>query len=58
MLAALLLSGYVREGDVVDVPVPHPAAWRQTVTHVYTGDGELTSAAAENIRYLGGRAWA
>ncbi|CAI4218529.1 unnamed protein product [Parascedosporium putredinis] len=37
VLAALLLSGYVREGDVVDVPVPHPAAWRQTVTHVYTG---------------------
>ena len=55
MLAALLLSGYIQEGDAVDIPVPHPAAWPQTVAHVYTGKGELTEAVRENIRYLGGR---
>lgn len=55
VLAALLLSGYIREGDIVDLPVPHPAAWPQTVAHVYTGKGELTEAVKENIRYLGGR---
>ncbi|RYP08099.1 hypothetical protein DL764_002082 [Monosporascus ibericus] len=30
VLAALLASGHVREGDVVYLPLPHPQAWPQT----------------------------
>jgi hypothetical protein len=55
VLAALLLSGHVREGDVLDVPIPHPQAWTQTVAYVYTGRGDLTDPIRENIIYLGGK---
>ena len=55
VLAALLLSGHVREGDVLDLPLPYPQAWPQTIAHVYTGRGELGWAARENILYLGGK---
>lgn len=55
VLAALMLSGHVREGDIIDLPMPHPEAWLQTVGHVYTGQGELTEAVKQNISYLGGK---
>ncbi|SPO02398.1 uncharacterized protein DNG_05071 [Cephalotrichum gorgonifer] len=55
VLAAILLSGHVREGDIVDIPIPEPQAWAQAVEHVYTGRGELTKAVRENITYLGGK---
>ncbi|KAI1752729.1 hypothetical protein F4782DRAFT_113541 [Xylaria castorea] len=55
VLATLLTSGHIRNGDVVYLPVPHAEAWPQTVRYVYTGDGELTVAMRENILYLGGR---
>ncbi|KAK4100720.1 hypothetical protein N658DRAFT_427065 [Parathielavia hyrcaniae] len=56
VLAALLYSGHIRKGDIVDLPLPYPEAWTQTVAHVYTGQGELTEAIKQNIVYLGGKA--
>lgn len=56
VLAALMLSGHVRKGDSIDLPVPHPAAWHDVVTYIYTGSGTLTSAVRENILYLAGHA--
>lgn len=54
-LAALMLSGHVRTGDTIDLPMPHPEAWTQTVAYVYTGSGEATEAMKQNILHLGGR---
>ncbi|KAK4116693.1 hypothetical protein N656DRAFT_265845 [Canariomyces notabilis] len=54
-LAALLYSGYIKARDIIDLPLPHPEAWVQTVAYVYTGQGELTEAIEENILYLGGK---
>ncbi|KAI1431366.1 hypothetical protein GGR50DRAFT_83546 [Xylaria sp. CBS 124048] len=54
-VAALLMSGHVRTGDVIYLPVPHADSWLQTVRYVYTGQGELTANMRENITYLGGR---
>lgn len=50
-----MLSGHVRTGDIIDLPMPHPEAWTQTVAYVYTGSGELTEAMKQNILHLGGR---
>ncbi len=55
VLAALLYSGHVKKGDIIDLPLPCPEAWTQTVTHAYTGRGELTDAVKQNILYLGGK---
>jgi hypothetical protein len=54
-LAALMLSGHVRKGDAIDLPMPHPEAWKETVTYIYTGLNPPTAAARENISYLAGR---
>lgn len=56
VLAALMVSGHVREGDVIDVPLPHPEAWPQTVEYVYTGQRQLTIPIRENIIHLAGKA--
>lgn len=50
-----MLSGHVREGDIIDLPLPRPKAWPQTLAYVYTGQGDLTDAMKENILYLGGK---
>ncbi|KAM0516535.1 hypothetical protein ACHAPS_008614 [Verticillium nonalfalfae] len=55
VLAALIVSGHVREGDVIDLPLPHPEAWTNTVAYVYTGQGEMTDAIRENILHLAGK---
>ncbi|KAB5578616.1 hypothetical protein GE09DRAFT_1214776 [Coniochaeta sp. 2T2.1] len=55
VLAALMVSGHIRKGDVIDLPMPHPEVWGQTVAHVYTGQVELTEPIKKNILYLGGR---
>lgn len=55
VLAALLLSGHIREGDALYLPLPHPHAWPQTVAHVYAGREPLTPAVKDNILYLGGK---
>jgi len=55
ILAALMLSGHIRKGDGVDLPLPQPRVWDQVVSYVYTGEGEVSEAMKENILYLGGR---
>ncbi|KAI1464398.1 uncharacterized protein F4812DRAFT_443279 [Daldinia caldariorum] len=55
VVAALLVSGHICEGDVVYLPMPHAEAWPATVRYVYTGQGELTEAVRENILYLAGK---
>ncbi|KAM7208999.1 hypothetical protein V8F20_000608 [Naviculisporaceae sp. PSN 640] len=55
VIAALIYSGHLQTGDIIDFPVPHPEAWAQTVAYAYTGQGELTEAVKENILYLGGK---
>jgi hypothetical protein len=55
LLAAILLSGPVRKGDTLDVPVPHPEAWLQVVEWIYTGKGADVREVRENVEYLGGR---
>lgn len=54
-LAALMLSGHIKSGDAIDLPMPHPEAWPQTLSYVYTGNGDLTEAVRQNILHLGGR---
>jgi hypothetical protein len=56
VLAAFLYSGHIEKGDIIDLPMPNPKVWAQTVAHVYTGQGELTEAIKQNIEYLGGKA--
>lgn len=53
-LATILISGHVRSGDIIYLPVPHAESWPQTVRYIYTGEGTLTTAMRENIIYLGG----
>ncbi|GJC84945.1 hypothetical protein ColTof4_06840 [Colletotrichum tofieldiae] len=55
VLAALIVSGHITTGDVIDLPLPHPEVWPNTVAYVYTGQGEVTDAVRENILYLAGK---
>ncbi|ATZ50331.1 hypothetical protein BCIN_05g06900 [Botrytis cinerea B05.10] len=55
VLAALMLSGHIRNGDFIDLPLPSPEAWVDTIAYVYTGQGEITPAMKENISFLAGR---
>jgi hypothetical protein len=55
VLAALLYSGHIKKGDIIDLLLPCPEVWTQTVAHAYTGQGELTEAIKQNILYLGGK---
>jgi hypothetical protein len=55
VLAAILHSGHIEKGDIIQLPIPNPKAWARTVAHVYTGQGELTEAIKQNIEYLGGK---
>ena len=55
VLALLLMTSHVKRGDVIYLPVPHPEAWLRTLKYVYTGEGEVSDAAKENIMYLEGR---
>jgi hypothetical protein len=49
-----MLSGHVRKGDAIDLPMPYPEAWKETVTYIYTGLKSLTAAARKNVSYLAG----
>lgn len=49
-----MLSGHVRKGDVIDLPVPAPEAWDHTIAYVYTGRGPVTEEMRENIQFLAG----
>ncbi|KYK57441.1 hypothetical protein DCS_04450 [Drechmeria coniospora] len=55
-LAAIMMSNQVRRGDRIDLPMPHPKAWMETVAYVYTGESSLlTERVKGNIVYLGGK---
>ncbi|KAH8753950.1 hypothetical protein BGZ57DRAFT_945087 [Hyaloscypha finlandica] len=54
VLAALMLSGHVRKGDTIDLPIPHPESWKETVTYIYTGCEIPSAAVRKNISYLAG----
>ncbi|KAH7180664.1 hypothetical protein DER46DRAFT_492187 [Fusarium sp. MPI-SDFR-AT-0072] len=54
VLAAVILSEHVRPGATVELPLPHPHAWGDTVAHVDTGRVTLTEPIKQNILYLGG----
>jgi hypothetical protein len=54
VLAALMLSGHVRRGDVIDIALPCPEAWSDTVSWVYTGRGPLMRGVRENVEFLAG----
>lgn len=53
-LGLLMLSGHIRKGDQIDLPVPHPEAWAEAIAYVYTGLGQPGVKARENVEYLGG----
>ncbi|KAK0745786.1 hypothetical protein B0T18DRAFT_437951 [Schizothecium vesticola] len=55
VLAALIYSGHIKPRDIIDLPVPFPEVWAQTVAYVYTGQGDLTEPMKQNILYLGGK---
>ncbi|OAR00432.1 hypothetical protein LLEC1_04579 [Akanthomyces lecanii] len=56
ILAAIIMSNQVRVGDTIELPLPQPEAWAETVAWVYTGEEELmTDKVRENVQYLGGR---
>jgi hypothetical protein len=49
-----MLSGHVRKGDIIDLPIPHPESWKETVTYIYTGAQSPSPGVRENISYLAG----
>ena len=57
VLGLLMLSGHIRKGDQVDLPLPHPEAWSEAVIWAYTGQGpagNLSEGARANVLHLGG----
>lgn len=54
VLAALMLSDYVKRGDTIDLPVPHPESWKDTLTYIYTGRGAVSSCMQSNLVYFAG----
>ncbi|TVY75846.1 hypothetical protein LSUE1_G007733 [Lachnellula suecica] len=56
VLGALMLSGHVRKGDAIDLPMPRPEAWRDVVSYIYTGKGEVSPAMRQDILFLAGNA--
>jgi hypothetical protein len=51
-----MVSGHVKKGDAIDLPVPYHESWPRLITFLYTGSGEMTAEMAEIIAYLGGGA--
>jgi hypothetical protein len=51
-----MLSGHVRKGDSIDLPVPRREAWRDVISYIYTGKGEITPAMMEDLLFLAGNA--
>ena len=57
VLGLLMLSGHIRKGDQVDLPLPYPEAWSEAVIWAYTGQGpagDLSEGARANVLHLGG----
>lgn len=50
------MSDRVKRGDIIDLALPHPEAWPETVAYVYMGQLEfLTEETKANVIYLGGK---
>jgi len=49
-----MLSGHIRKGDTIDLPVPGPASFQDVLAYIYTGKGAVTSGMRTNILFLGG----
>ncbi|KFY03451.1 hypothetical protein O988_01460 [Pseudogymnoascus sp. VKM F-3808] len=54
ILGAIMLSGYIRRGDTIDIPLPHPEAWSDTVAYVYIATGAASDAIKANVAHLAG----
>ncbi|KAL7939459.1 hypothetical protein V8C35DRAFT_286688 [Trichoderma chlorosporum] len=55
-LAAVMMSDQVKQGDTIQLALPQPQAWPETVAYVYTGEAQLlTEETKENIFHLGGK---
>ncbi|UKZ75557.1 hypothetical protein TrVFT333_003244 [Trichoderma virens FT-333] len=55
-LAAVIMSDRVLRGDTIELALPHPQVWPETVAYVYTGESQLiTEQIKENILFLGGK---
>ncbi|KAL6413551.1 uncharacterized protein AUP68_03066 [Ilyonectria robusta] len=54
VLAAIILSAIVQPGDTIELPLPYPRAWADTMAYIYTRQVVLTDRIHENIIYLGG----
>ncbi|EJT78936.1 hypothetical protein GGTG_04028 [Gaeumannomyces tritici R3-111a-1] len=55
IIAALMISGHLRDEDRIELPMPHPEAWPNTFAYVAESQGELTDAVRKNILHLGGK---
>ncbi|KAL5606646.1 hypothetical protein BROUX41_003043 [Berkeleyomyces rouxiae] len=55
ILASLMLSGHVSEKDDIEICLPCPDAWADTVSHVYTGLPKMNDKIRANSQHLGGR---
>ncbi|KAL6889413.1 hypothetical protein HDV57DRAFT_486838 [Trichoderma longibrachiatum] len=55
-LAAIIMSDRVKRGDMIDLAMPQPEAWPETVAYAYTGSlAFFSNATKENVIYLGGK---
>ncbi|KEY71161.1 hypothetical protein S7711_00985 [Stachybotrys chartarum IBT 7711] len=55
-LASLMLNAGVQFAEQIELPMPHPDAWLNTLLYIYTSDGSfLTGLVEQNILYLGGK---
>ncbi|KAF8446955.1 hypothetical protein BGX38DRAFT_1192332 [Terfezia claveryi] len=55
LLGAILLSGFAQKGDTVEVPVPWPEVWEETVVGIYLGGGLVAEKVKDNLEFLGCR---
>ncbi|KAH7155559.1 hypothetical protein B0J13DRAFT_228558 [Dactylonectria estremocensis] len=54
VLAAIILSAIVQPGDTLELPLPYPQVWDETMAYIYTGQVALTHRVRQNIMYMGG----
>ncbi|RPB20157.1 hypothetical protein L211DRAFT_570836 [Terfezia boudieri ATCC MYA-4762] len=55
LLGAILLSGFAQRGDTVEVPVPWPEVWEETVVGIYLWGGLVAEKVKHNLEFLGCR---
>jgi hypothetical protein len=54
-----MLSGHVKKGDTMDLPVPSPESWSDTIAYIYMGNNmgreAVTTCMRDNILHLWGK---